>query len=82
MHHPRHRFDLPELIPQSRVITSDDRLTPLGQAGDHRLPRVQPRLHHVTIVDPTTDNFAFIESCRREKSQRCLLRYAIEMGAV
>jgi hypothetical protein len=30
---------------------------------------------------PTTDNFAFIESCRREKSQRCLLRYAVEVGA-
>ena len=63
MQHPRDRFDIPDLIRQSRVITPDDHITPLGKTGDHHLPRVQLRLDHVIIVDPTTDNFAFIESC-------------------
>ncbi|MGH3918123.1 MAG: hypothetical protein ACRDSG_03625, partial [Pseudonocardiaceae bacterium] len=34
-----------------------DRVTPLGEAGDHRLPRIQLRRYHPTIVTPTTDNF-------------------------
>ncbi|MCA1648392.1 MAG: hypothetical protein LC797_24010, partial [Chloroflexi bacterium] len=38
------------------VITFDDRLTPLVKTSGHRLPRIQLRLNHVTIVAPTPDN--------------------------
>jgi hypothetical protein len=56
MQHPRGYFDVPDLFLQSRVIAPEDRVTPPGDAGHHRLPRLQLRRDHLTIVARTTDN--------------------------
>ena len=56
IHHPRHRFNIADPIRQARVIALDDRVTPLVETGDYRLPRIQQCLYHVTIVAPIPDN--------------------------
>ncbi len=67
MKHPRHRFNIADLIPQPGVVAVADGMTPLVEAGGHRLPHVQSGLYHVTIVAPTPDNFV-AHLMRRERS--------------
>ena len=72
IHHPRHRFDIPDLIRQPDVVTGDDSVTPLVEAGDHRLPRIQQRLYHGTIVAPTPDNLGG-SRCTQENSNDAII---------
>jgi hypothetical protein len=72
IHHPRHRFDIPDLIRQPDVVAGDDSVTPLVEAGDHRLPRIQQRLYHGTIVAPTPDNLGG-SRCRQENSNDAII---------
>ncbi|MGH3439004.1 MAG: hypothetical protein ACRDU4_19225 [Mycobacterium sp.] len=71
IHHPRHRLDMADLIRQPRVIVLNDYPTPLVEASGHRLPRVQLRLYHVTIVAPTPDNHGGSPEPPTKESQRC-----------
>jgi hypothetical protein len=48
---------VPDLRLQPGVIAPDDGLPPLVQASDHRLPGIQLGVKHLTIIDPTPDNF-------------------------
>jgi hypothetical protein len=38
-------------------------VTPLVETSDHRLPRIQLHLYHVTIVPPTPDSLGAKRGC-------------------